>query len=55
MMNELAEAYTLLLTVKDRCLYVEDDYISVTTEPHIDGELFDEICEFLNKHRDTFE
>jgi len=55
MMNELREAYHLLKTIRDRCLIAEDDYIGVTQEPHIDIKLFDEICIFLNHHKDLFE
>lgn len=55
MYNDLGKAYLLLKTVRDRCLYSEDDYIGVSEEPHIDGKLFDEICDFLNEHKELFE
>ena len=37
-----------LIEVRDACLYAEDDGIGVTTEPTIDGDLFDRICGAIN-------
>ena len=47
--NEDARMKDLLIQVRDKCLTPEDDgQIGVTEEPHIPGELFDEICEAIN-------
>ncbi len=46
--QQLARSKNLLKRVQEACLYTEDDdSIGITQEPHIDSQLFDDICKAL--------
>lgn len=48
--TKVAKLREALGKVKQRCLFVDDDgRIGVTQEPHIEDELFDEICQALTE------